>query len=116
MRPGLLLANPERITKDDIPEFLNKWEVIYSTQVEGLERFYDEYLKNAIRSAWIDMNLFSIEPETVVVDSDQKGLIRLLESKSLNVIPVKLRHSRMLARGFHCVTLDTKRSGELATY
>ena len=116
LRPGLLLANPERINKDDIPEFLNKWEVIYSPPMEGLERFDDAYLKNAIGSAWIDMNLFSIDPETVVVDSDQIGLIKLLESKSLNVIPVKLRHSRMLAGGFHCVTLDTKRRGELEAY
>ena len=62
------------------------------------------------------MNLFSIDPETVVVDSDQTQLIRLLESKGLNVAPVKLRHSRMLGGGFHCVTLDVRRRGTLEGY
>ena len=62
------------------------------------------------------MNVFSISPDLVVVDRDQKALIRLLEEKGLDVIPLKLRHSKMMGGGFHCVTLDTRRAGELERY
>jgi hypothetical protein len=29
---------------------------------------------------------------------------------------LKLRHSRMLAGGFHCVTLDIRREGSMESY
>jgi N-dimethylarginine dimethylaminohydrolase len=52
----------------------------------------------------------------VVVDRDQTALIGLLESHGLDVIPLKLRHSKMLGGGFHCVTLDIRRCGTLERY
>ena len=116
LRPGLVLANPERLNDASLPEFLKEWEVIYSPPMENQARHSADYLERAIGSEWIDMNLFSIDPETVVVDSDQSQLIRLLESKGLNVVPIKLRHSRMLGGGFHCVTLDVRRRGTLEGY
>ena len=62
------------------------------------------------------MNVFSINPNLVVVDRDQTALIKLLEKKGLDVIPLKLRHSKMLGGGFHCVTLDIRRAGTLQRY
>ena len=62
------------------------------------------------------MNLFSISPNLVVVDQDQTALIKLLESKGLDVIPHKLRHSKMLGGGYHCVTLDIRRTGAMQRY
>ena len=116
LRPGLVLANPERLSDATLPEFLKEWDVIYSPPMENQERHSAPYLDQAIGSEWIDMNLFSIDPDTVVVDSDQTALIRLLEGHGMTVVPVKLRHSRMLGGGFHCVTLDVRRRGQLETY
>jgi len=62
------------------------------------------------------MNLFSINPNLVVVDRDQTALTKLLEERGLDVIPLKLRHSKMLGGGFHCVTLDLRRRGTLQRY
>lgn len=62
------------------------------------------------------MNLFSISPNLVVVDRDQTGLIKLLEKNGLDVLSLKLRHSRMMGGGFHCVTLDIRRKGTLERY
>ena len=45
----------------------------------------------------------------VIVDQQQTELIRKLEQWGFTVIPHKLRHSRTLGGGFHCVTLDTWR-------
>ncbi len=73
-------------------------------------------ISTSIGSNRIDMNLFSINPNLVVVDQDQTGLIKLLEKQGLDVIPLKLRHSKMLGGGFHCITLDIRRTGTLQRY
>jgi N-dimethylarginine dimethylaminohydrolase len=116
LRPGLMLCNPARLNDDTLPGILKQWEVIYSPPMENTGVHDADYLSRSIGSAWIDMNLFSINPDLVVVDRDQKGLINLLEKHGLDVIPLKLRHSRMLGGGFHCVTLDTRRKGKLQRY
>jgi N-dimethylarginine dimethylaminohydrolase len=51
-----------------------------------------------------------------VVDRDQTALIRLLEKEGLDVVPLKLRHSKMMGGGFHCVTLDIRRAGAMGRY
>ena len=116
LRPGLMLCNPERVNDDTLPDFLKQWDIIYSPPMETATRHDNAYLSRSIGSAWIDMNLFSINPDLVVVDRDQTGLIRLLEKQGLDVIPLKLRHARMLGGGFHCVTLDVRRAGTLRRY
>ena len=116
LRPGLMLCNPGRLNDDTLPEILKQWQVIYSPPMENTDQFDADYLSRSIGSKWIDMNLFSINPNLVVVDRDQSALIRLLEKQGLDVIPLKLRHSKMLGGGFHCITLDTRRKGTMQRY
>ena len=116
LRPGLVLCNPDRITDESLPDILKQWEVIYSPPMETTGRYGADYLSKCIGSDWIDMNLFSINPNLVVVDRDQTALIKLLEKHGLDVIPLKLRHSKMLGGGFHCTTLDIRRKGTLERY
>ena len=97
-------------------EILKQWNVNYSPPMENTDRYDADYLSKSIGSDWIDMNLLSINPSLVVVDQDQTGLIKLLEKQGLDVIPLKLRHSKMLGGGFHCVTLDIRRAGTLQRY
>jgi arginine deiminase len=84
--------------------------------MENTNRFDADYLSKSIGSDWIDMNLFSVSPEVVVVDRDQTALRKLLEKEGLDVVPVKLRHAKMLGGGPHCVTLDVRRAGTLQRY
>jgi N-dimethylarginine dimethylaminohydrolase len=116
LRPGLVLCNPARLNDDTLPEILKQWEVIYSPPMDNTDQFDADYLSKSIGSKWIDMNIFSINPNLAVVDRDQTALIRLLEKKGLDVIPLKLRHAKMLGGGFHCVTLDIRRTGTLQRY
>jgi len=116
LRPGLMLCNPGRLNDETLPEILKQWDVIYSPPMENTDRHDADYRSRSIGSNWIDMNLFSINPNLVVVDRDQTGLIRLLEKQGLDVIPLKLRHSKMLGGGFHCITLDIRRAGTLQRY
>jgi len=116
LRPGLMLCNPARLNDDTLPEILKQWDVIYSPPMENTDKYNADYLSRSIGSKWIDMNLLSINPNLVVVDQDQTGLIKLLEKQGIDVIPLKLRHSKMLGGGFHCVTLDIRRTGTLQRY
>jgi N-dimethylarginine dimethylaminohydrolase len=116
LRPGLMLCNPARLNDDTLPEILKQWNVIYSPPMENTDGYDADYLSKSIGSDWIDMNIFSINPNLVVVDQDQTGLIKLLEKQGLDVIPLKLRHAKMLGGGFHCVTLDIRRTGTLERY
>ena len=116
LRPGLILCNPARVSNHTVPEVLKQWKVIYSPPMENTNRYAADYLSKSIGSDWIDMNVFSINPNLVVVDRDQRALIRLLEREGIDVIPLKLRHSKMLGGGFHCVTLDIRRTGTLERY
>jgi N-dimethylarginine dimethylaminohydrolase len=51
-----------------------------------------------------------------VVDGNQPDLIRALESKGIDVLPLHLRHAQVLGGGFHCVTLDIVRDGGAEHY
>ena len=116
LRPGLVLANPSRLNDETLPEILKQWKVIYSPPMENTDRYDAEYLSKCIGSDWIDMNAFSISPDVVVVDRNQPTLIKILEKEGLTVIPLKLRHSKLLGGGPHCVTLDIRRKGTLERY
>jgi N-dimethylarginine dimethylaminohydrolase len=62
------------------------------------------------------MNLLMVNPNLAIVDRHQIPLIRELEKCGVDVIPLQIRHSRTLGGGFHCVTLDVRRSGTLEDY
>ena len=116
LRPGLVLCNPGRLDDETVPRILKQWEIIYSPPMENTDRYDADYLSKCIGSDWIDMNVFSINPSLVVVDRNQPALIKLLERHGLDVIPLRLRHSKMLGGGPHCVTLDVRRTGSLERY
>jgi len=67
------------------------------------------FYKYPYASKWIALNVFSVDPTTVIVDKNQIQLIHKLEQRNMTVIPLELRHSRTLGGGFHCVTLDLNR-------
>lgn len=112
LKPGLVLANPERVNDNNLPEILKKWEVIYSPPM--VEAKYSD--SPELSSSWLGMNIFMINPSLAVVDAHQKELIEVLENHNIDVLPLKMRHGRTMGGGFHCVTLDIFREGEKENY
>jgi len=112
LRPGLVLLNPERVTEANLPAPLRKWDrVMAPTPVDiGYAGHYNH------ASIWISVNLLSVSPDTVVVESRQTNLIKMLEGLKFTVIPVRMRHARTLGGGPHCCTLDVRRRGSLESY
>lgn len=106
LREGLVLLNASRVTPDNCPAVFHDWQKIWVT--DDMIR-PQEFYQYPYASKWIAMNMLVLDPETVIADTDQTVLIDLLKSHGIDVIPLRLRHSRTLGGGFHCVTLDTHR-------
>lgn len=112
LRPGLFLANPDRVTSDNLPEPLRKWQMLCVPPMVQNEQSDVGFMS----SVWLGMNLLVVNPHLVIVDAQQTALIKMLEHHQFDVIPLTLRHGRKLGGGFHCVTLDVRRNGELEDY
>jgi glycine amidinotransferase/scyllo-inosamine-4-phosphate amidinotransferase 1 len=104
LREGLVLLNASRVTPENCPQALRSWDKIWVEDVVAQDFYQYPYA-----SKWIAMNTLSIDPQTVIVDADQTELIKRIERHGITVVPHRLRHSRTLGGGFHCVTLDTWR-------
>ncbi len=112
LRPGLVLLNPARLTRDTVPQPFRKWDVLWSPQIRDIPTV----VRHPLSAPWLGMNLLMVSPEVAIVDSDQVELIAALEQQRITVLPHRLRHSRVLGGGFHCVTLDVVRDGQLEDY
>lgn len=103
LREGLMLLNPERIRdKSILPKPFCDWDVIWCPEPVDIG-YYMNY-NNA--SKWINMNLFSIHENLVVLEENQNNLRKELEKYKIECAMLPMRHQRTLGGGFHCVTLD----------
>jgi N-dimethylarginine dimethylaminohydrolase len=107
IREGLVLLNGSRVSEENCPKAFKDWERIYINDADIVAQ---DFYKYPYASKWIAMNMLSLNPETVIVDAKQTRLIEILKSCGIDSIPLTLSHSRTLGGGFHCVTLDTKRT------
>ena len=110
LKEGLLLVNPERIkNKYQLPKPFCDWDVIWAPEPSDIGHYPG--ICNA--SKWINMNLFSIREDLVVLEKHQNTLRMLLEKKGIECIMLPMRHQRTLGGGFHCVTLDLEREQDV---
>ena len=107
VREGLVLLNGSRVNENNCPKVFKDWERIYINDEDIVAQDFYQY---PYASKWIAMNMLSLNPETVIIDAKQKRLQEILKSKGIDSIPLTLTHSRTLGGGFHCVTLDTRRT------
>lgn len=115
LRPGVLLVrSPEYLRY--LPEPLQKWEAIIAPTTSD-SRFPDYRSSGLnIASKFIDMNVLSLDENTVVVNAMYPELVSTLERRGFDVLPVRHRHRRLFSGGFHCFTLDCVRDGGYEDY
>jgi glycine amidinotransferase/scyllo-inosamine-4-phosphate amidinotransferase 1 len=106
LREGLVLLNASRVTPENCPQVFRDWEKIWVTDDMIVPQDFYQY---PYASKWIAMNMLVVDPHTVICDADQPELIKTLKSYKFEVVPLRLRQSRTLGGGFHCVTLDLNR-------
>jgi glycine amidinotransferase len=113
VRPGLVVLNPERIREDQVPPVFKHWEILWCP--ENVDTGYAWRYPRA--SLWqAGLNFIMIRPDLAVVNDLQIPLIRELEKRGVTVAPLRMRHARTLSGGFHCVSLDVRRTGTLEDY
>jgi N-dimethylarginine dimethylaminohydrolase len=113
LRPGLLLANAARVSRDNLPAPFRRWDVLWFDAPVDDGAALREYGPSSI---WLAMNVLSLSPGLVAVDEKQAPLIAGLRAKGIEALPVRLRHARTMRGGPHCVTLDVRRKGALECY
>lgn len=106
LREGLLLVNPSRIkSKDVLPKPFCDWTIIECPEPVDIGH-YPNYCNS---SPWVNMNLFSVNPNLVILEEHQVETAMLLNKYCIDSILLPMRHQRTLGGGFHCVTLDLER-------
>jgi glycine amidinotransferase len=115
LRPGTLLVRTPAVA-DQLPEPLRHWDLITPPPPAGnaFPTYEDDDL--VLTSPFIDLNVLSVDPETVLVNEACPELARELERRGFTVVPVRHRHRRLFGGGFHCFTLDTVRDGGAEDY
>lgn len=108
LAPGKLLVHPERYVPHPL---FDGWEVLTAPR-PTLPDDWPMYFC----SPWVSMNVLSLDEETVVVESHEEPLIEALEKWGFRCIPLDFRHVYSFGGSFHCVTLDTVRSGGPGRY
>lgn len=128
LSPDTFLVNSARVNEENLPGILKNKNVLYFDDVAEIpiaERdFHNQYrLPAAARlrdlgfntnlsemsSPWAGLNVLSYDEQTVLVEENQIGLVKFLESHGYEVIRVRLRHPFTFLGGLHCTTLDISR-------
>jgi scyllo-inosamine-4-phosphate amidinotransferase 1 len=107
LNKNTIMLNASRVSYNNLPLFLRQHRKIWINDIVARD-FY----QFPFASKWIGLNVLSIDPETIIVDSIQTKLIERLKDARFKVIELELRQSRTLGGGFHCVTCDLERECE----
>lgn len=114
LRPGVVLIDPLRVNKNNLPKQFATWEQVAVEEVTPTRNYGLSYPLGS--NDGIGRNVLMLDMNTVIVDNMQVPLIRELERRRFTVIPLRYRHGRTLGGSWHCITLDTHREGGLISY
>ena len=135
LKPGLVLLNSTRVNEQNCPKIFDRWDKIWFTDVAPVTEHELEFQKKLrdplnyeltelgfetnlqlMGSPWVGMNVLSLDPNTVMIDSRQTALIKVLEKYGITSVPIQMRHPYTHGGGIHCATLDTVRESKLENY
>jgi glycine amidinotransferase len=113
IRPGLALINPKRPPHPQYAQLFKKagWDLI-----EAACPTTPDTWKLPIASKWISMNILSLDPQRIVVESQEEPTHRQLRDLGFETIPVDFRYFYTFGGSFHCATCDIRRESQLESY
>jgi glycine amidinotransferase len=101
-----MLVNTERIKDINVlPKPFCNWDVIWCPEPVDIG-YYPNYNH---ASAWVNMNLFSVNSNLVTLEENQTPTRKALEKYGIECAMLPMRQGRTLSGIFHCVTLDLER-------
>lgn len=117
--PGVFLVNPLYPNmRDLLPAKFRSWKFLYPTSVtENIDvtGMTDIDIRLA-SSRGMDVNVLSIDENTVVVNKRAHGVKDILEQHGFDIVEADLNHGEIFAGGIHCSTLDLVREDEYIDY
>jgi hypothetical protein len=116
LRPGLVLFNADRVTPDNYPKIFESWDKIWFTGDKLSVPTANMAGGIAPCSPYIGLNFLSVNEKLVICDIEQEELRRELGKWGIETIGLPCRQARTMSGGFHCSTLDVKRTGTLQDY
>jgi len=115
LRDGYFLVDPKyKGIEDKLPEKFRSWKFLYPEDLTD-DIDVSDYTDVEIRlasSRGMDINVLSIDENTVLVNVRATGVKTVLEDNGFKVIDVKLENGEIFAGGIHCSTLDILRDDE----
>ena len=111
LRPGKFLLNPRFASViDQLPERFRKWDFLVPEDVDDIDvtGMSDVDIRLA-SSRGMDINVLSLDENTVVVNKRATGVMKLLERNGFDVVEAELDYGELFAGGIHCITLDINR-------
>jgi glycine amidinotransferase len=119
LRPGVFMVNPLYPNiRDLLPAKFKNWTYLYPQDLTAnidVTGMTDIDLRLA-SSRGMDVNVLSIDENTVITTDRAHGVNDLLDKHGFEVIPVKLEHGEIFAGGIHCSTLDLVREDQYISY
>lgn len=109
LAPGKLLINPERVPV--VPPLFEKWDVLVAP-APSMPASHPLYMT----SAWINMNVLSLDEERVIVERNDLPMITALRRWGFTPVPCSFRNFNSFGGSFHCASADIRRRGTLQSY
>ncbi len=123
LRPGTFLVNESCLLKpikEYLPKKFKNWDMLTTGDIKikpmNESEFYNIGYSKLASTRGMDVNVLSINDNTVIVNESAVSTIDILDKNGFNVIPIKLRHSELFGGGIHCHTLDMVRENEQKDY
>lgn len=121
LKPGVFLVDPKyQNIRDMLPDKFKSWKYIIPNE-DDLRKNIDVTGMTDIdirlaSSRGMDINVLSIDENTVVVYDKAVCVIDILRKNGFEVIPVSFDNGEIFAGGIHCSTLDIEREDEYIFY
>lgn len=113
LKEGVFLVGSKHIKLfDNLSDKFKNWKIIVidTSEIKDIDMsgFSDKEIKLA-SSAGMDLNVLSLNENTVLVNKRANVVIKKLEKNGFDVIPIQLDYGELFGGGIHCSTLDLLR-------
>lgn len=118
LKPGMFLANPLfKKYEAQLPEKFKSWKIIYPDEFIARSTIGMSDVDIQLASSrGMDINVLSIDENTVLVNKKAYSVIKCLENEGFTVVQIELDYCELFAGGIHCSTLDLERDDEYIYY
>lgn len=120
LKPGVFLVNPlYKNIRDIMPVKFRNWTYLFPEDDGKPLKIKEGMTSLDIQLAstrGMDVNVLSLDENTVMVNESAINVTRILEANGFNVAQVQLENCEVFGGGIHCSTLDLLRDDEYLDY